>query len=110
MYSLQTLHFLFDIVNFSTFELFNKPIWLEMHFTFFIMHKKEDELPFLNCTFSFCVTESSLDDLMDEIVTADNRGVSIGRNGSSVPSWSFGQSFFFSSTVVTTIGNNTNRM
>ena len=43
---------------------------------------------------------------MDEIVTADNRGVSIGRNGSSVPSWSFGQSFFFSSTVVTTIGNN----
>lgn len=51
-----------------------------------------------------CITESSLDDLMDEIVTADNRGVSIGRNGSSVPSWSFGQSFFFSSTVVTTIG------
>jgi len=51
-----------------------------------------------------CITESSLDDLMDEIVTADNRGVSIGRNGSSVASWSFGQSFFFSSTVVTTIG------
>ena len=49
-------------------------------------------------------SESSLDDLMDEIVTADNRGVSIGRNGSSVASWSFGQSFFFSSTVVTTIG------
>ena len=48
-----------------------------------------------------------MDDLMDEIVTADNRGVSIGRNGSSVPSWSFGQSFFFSSTVVTTIGNTT---
>ena len=39
-----------------------------------------------------------------EIVRANDRGVSVFRNGTSVPSWSFGQSFFFSSTVVTTIG------
>ena len=44
------------------------------------------------------------DDLIDEIIKTNNRGVSIGRNGSAVASWSFGQSFFFSSTVVTTIG------
>jgi len=51
-----------------------------------------------------CVAESDLDDLIDEIIKTNNRGVSIGRNGSAVASWSFGQSFFFSSTVVTTIG------
>ena len=48
--------------------------------------------------------DSSLDDLIEEIVSANNRGVSLEKNGSAVPSWSFGQSFFFSSTVVTTIG------
>jgi hypothetical protein len=37
-------------------------------------------------------------------VEANNRGVAIAANGSNVPSWSFGQSFFFASTVVTTIG------
>jgi len=51
-----------------------------------------------------CITDSSLDDLIEEIVNANNRGVSLEKNGSAVPSWSFGQSFFFSSTVVTTIG------
>merc|ERR1712109_434190 len=51
-----------------------------------------------------CVTDSELDDLIDEVIKANNRGVDVGRNGSSVASWSFGQSFFFSSTVVTTIG------
>ena len=54
--------------------------------------------------FSSFFAESELDDLIDEIIKTNNRGVSIGRNGSAVASWSFGQSFFFSSTVVTTIG------
>lgn len=35
---------------------------------------------------------------------ASNRGVSAARNVSGGPNWSFGQSLFFSSTVVTTIG------
>ena len=52
----------------------------------------------------FFFLDSELDDLIDEVIKANNRGVDVGRNGSSVPSWSFGQSFFFSSTVVTTIG------
>jgi hypothetical protein len=39
------------------------------------------------------------------VVKASNRGVSAARNASGEPNWSFGQSLFFSSTVVTTIGN-----
>ena len=54
------------------------------------------------CIFLFL--DSELDDLIDEVIKANNRGVDVGRNGSNVASWSFGQSFFFSSTVVTTIG------
>ena len=55
---------------------------------------------------------SDLDALINAIVEADNRGVTLAPmadrsngNNVSVPSWSFGQSFFFASTVVTTIGN-----
>ena len=50
--------------------------------------------------------------MINAIVEADNRGVTLAPmadtangNNASVPSWSFGQSFFFASTVVTTIGN-----
>lgn len=49
-------------------------------------------------------SDDALEDFMMDIVYANDRGVSIFKNGTSVPSWSFGQSFFFSSTVVTTIG------
>ncbi|TRY78120.1 hypothetical protein TCAL_09780 [Tigriopus californicus] len=52
-----------------------------------------------------CIEAHDLEELMSDVVDANNRGVSLGWNGSvSVPSWSFGQSFFFSSTVITTIG------
>ncbi|XP_037089633.1 potassium channel subfamily K member 1-like isoform X2 [Pollicipes pollicipes] len=51
-----------------------------------------------------CVTESDLEDLITEVVLANNRGVSASKNISSGSNWSFGQSFFFSATVVTTIG------
>ncbi|KAK3868059.1 hypothetical protein Pcinc_026535 [Petrolisthes cinctipes] len=51
-----------------------------------------------------CVSDAELEDLIVEIITANNRGVSAARNVSGEPNWSFGQSFFFSSTIVTTIG------
>ncbi|XP_037089612.1 potassium channel subfamily K member 1-like isoform X1 [Pollicipes pollicipes] len=51
-----------------------------------------------------CVPESDLEDLITEVVLANNRGVSASKNISSGSNWSFGQSFFFSATVVTTIG------
>ncbi|XP_063908949.1 potassium channel subfamily K member 1-like isoform X2 [Zophobas morio] len=50
------------------------------------------------------VTDQALEELISEIVKASNRGVSAARNASGEPNWSFGQSLFFSSTVVTTIG------
>lgn len=51
-----------------------------------------------------CVTDSDLEKLITEIISANNRGVSAIKNATSEPNWSFGQSFFFSSTIVTTIG------
>ncbi|XP_046985563.1 potassium channel subfamily K member 1-like [Schistocerca americana] len=51
-----------------------------------------------------CVTDEALEELIEEVVRASNRGVSAAKNASGEPNWSFGQSLFFSSTVVTTIG------
>ncbi|XP_053604409.1 potassium channel subfamily K member 1-like isoform X2 [Plodia interpunctella] len=51
-----------------------------------------------------CVSDDDLELLLNEVVRASNRGVSASRNVSGGPNWSFGQSLFFSSTVVTTIG------
>jgi len=50
------------------------------------------------------VPEEELDKLLLDVVRATNRGVAVTRNLSSEPNWSFGQSFFFAGTVVTTIG------
>lgn len=49
-------------------------------------------------------TDQALEDLITEIIKANNRGVSAIKNATGEPNWSFGQSLFFSSTVVTTIG------
>jgi potassium channel subfamily K protein 1 len=55
----------------------------------------------------FCfLSDDDLEKLIEEVVKASNRGVSAARNASGEPNWSFGQSLFFSSTVVTTIGTN----
>ncbi|XP_013173540.1 PREDICTED: potassium channel subfamily K member 1-like isoform X1 [Papilio xuthus] len=50
------------------------------------------------------VLEGDLEALLEEVIKASNRGVSASKNVTSGPNWSFGQSLFFSSTVVTTIG------
>ncbi|RVE55026.1 hypothetical protein evm_000446 [Chilo suppressalis] len=50
------------------------------------------------------VTDEDLETLLDEVIRASNRGVTASKNVSGGPNWSFGQSLFFSSTVVTTIG------
>ncbi|KAL1138670.1 hypothetical protein AAG570_008732 [Ranatra chinensis] len=50
------------------------------------------------------MADKALEELIDEVVKASNRGVSAAHNVSGEPNWSFGQSLFFSSTVVTTIG------
>lgn len=53
---------------------------------------------------SLTFLDDALEKLIGEVVHASNRGVSAVRNASGEPNWSFGQSLFFSSTVVTTIG------
>lgn len=48
--------------------------------------------------------DAALESLISEVVAASNRGVSAANNVTGTPNWSFGQSLFFSSTVITTIG------
>ncbi|XP_073955434.1 potassium channel subfamily K member 6-like isoform X1 [Choristoneura fumiferana] len=50
------------------------------------------------------VLADDLESLLEVVVQASNRGVPAAQNVSGGPNWSFGQSLFFSSTVVTTIG------
>ncbi|GFW68232.1 potassium channel subfamily K member 1 [Trichonephila clavipes] len=45
-----------------------------------------------------------LEHFLVKIIAANNRGVSAAGNVSNELNWSFGQSIFFSSTVITTIG------
>jgi len=49
-----------------------------------------------------CVDEKSLEDYVASVIKHSRRGVTLSTN--QVPNWSFGQSFFFSGTVITTIG------
>ena len=51
------------------------------------------------------LSDDDLEKLIVEIVRANDRGISPLRNFSNEMTWSFGQALFFSSTVVTTIGN-----
>ncbi|GIY46112.1 potassium channel subfamily K member 1 [Caerostris darwini] len=51
-----------------------------------------------------CVSDEGLENFIVKIIAANNRGVSAVGNVSSELNWSFGQSIFFSSTVITTIG------
>ncbi|XP_023224491.1 potassium channel subfamily K member 1-like [Centruroides sculpturatus] len=51
-----------------------------------------------------CVKDEELEYLIVTVINANNRGVSAVNNVTMEPNWSFGQSLFFSSTVITTIG------
>lgn len=50
------------------------------------------------------IAESELDDFLEAIIVASQHGISALRNSSNEMNWSFGQSLFFATTVVTTIG------
>lgn len=60
---------------------------------------------FLKLIIFYLFSDDELEDFIKEIITANNRGVSAVGNVTMEPNWSFGQSIFFSSTVITTIGN-----
>lgn len=53
---------------------------------------------------SIFVSDVSLEDLIEKILSAANKGISVSRDDPGESNWSFAQSLFFSSTVVTTIG------
>lgn len=68
----------------------------------FILNLRRSRMAFLED--HPCITDDDLEKLIVDIIQANNRGVSAAKNVTSEPNWSFGQSFFFSSTIVTTIG------
>lgn len=45
-----------------------------------------------------------LDEFVDVLLEANKAGISVSHNVSNVPNWSFGQSFFFATSVLTTVG------
>lgn len=54
------------------------------------------------CVYLFA--DDELENLISEVQKASSRGISVLQNASSEPNWTFGQTLFFSTTVVTTIG------
>jgi hypothetical protein len=60
-----------------------------------------------NCednNFYVLLTEDDLDQFIETVIEAHKAGVTATKNISNVPNWSFGQSFFFATSVLTTIG------
>ncbi|KAM3910592.1 potassium channel subfamily K member 6 isoform 1-T2 [Leptodactylus fuscus] len=51
-----------------------------------------------------CVNESSLETLLQKVISANKFGVSVLNNASNESNWDFASSLFFSSTLVTTVG------
>ena len=52
----------------------------------------------------FACTGDDLDEFVDVLLEANKAGISVSHNVSNVPNWSFGQSFFFATSVLTTVG------
>ncbi|XP_054729479.1 potassium channel subfamily K member 1-like isoform X1 [Anastrepha obliqua] len=50
------------------------------------------------------ISDEDLEEFLNAVITANDRGISPLRNATNEMNWSFGQAFFFSSTVITTIG------
>ena len=51
---------------------------------------------------SIIIADSELDSYIAAVTRDSQRGVTLATK--NIPNWSFGQSFFFSGTVITTIG------
>ncbi|XP_038642153.1 potassium channel subfamily K member 1-like [Scyliorhinus canicula] len=57
---------------------------------------------FLNL--SSCLVQSDLERFLAKVLVADRYGVSVLSNASSKTNWDFASSFFFASTLITTVG------
>lgn len=49
-------------------------------------------------------SDDDLEELIDDILKINDKGVSVLRNATGDLNWSFGQALIFSATVITTIG------
>ncbi|GCB78551.1 hypothetical protein scyTo_0019428 [Scyliorhinus torazame] len=53
---------------------------------------------------SSCLAQSDLERFLEKVLVADRYGVSVLSNASSKTNWDFASSFFFASTLITTVG------
>jgi len=102
--ALLLLYLLYLLLGASVFSAIEAPVEVEMT-------KGLSESRNLFLANHPCVQESDLDDLLSQVVYTSKRGVYLperledGEDSvEQAPNWSFGQSFFFSATVITTIG------
>lgn len=87
-----------DLTFYSEWQLDSILIlWLEKCFNIGVDNNKA-------IYYVFCVSDAELEDFIDAIVKAANGGILATNNVTFSSSWSFGQSFFFVGTFLTTIG------
>ena len=55
-----------------------------------------------------CINDDDLERFLEHVIAVKEQGISPLGNASEQPSWSFGSSFFFAGTVITTIGKRRN--
>lgn len=51
-----------------------------------------------------CISDADIEEFIEQVTKLQGHGVSPLHNATSELNWSFGQALFFSSTVITTIG------
>ncbi|KAG8193361.1 hypothetical protein JTE90_022989 [Oedothorax gibbosus] len=94
---LTAFYLLFLVIGASIFSAIEAPIEIDI-----IRDLRNERAKFLSD--HTCLTDDALENFIVKIIAANNRGVSAAGNVSNELNWSFGQSIFFSSTVITTIG------
>ncbi|XP_035827598.1 potassium channel subfamily K member 1, partial [Aplysia californica] len=99
LFALGIFYILFLVIGAAVFAAIEEPPESRL-----VDHIKDVRAAFLQ-KHNGCMTNDELETFITEVVQAANRGVSAVKNATqSEPNWSFGQAFFFASTVVTTIG------
>ncbi|XP_071043899.1 potassium channel subfamily K member 1 [Parasteatoda tepidariorum] len=94
---LTAFYLLFLVIGASIFSAIEAPIEISI-----IRDLQNERAKFMRD--HSCLTDEALEHFIVKIIAANNRGVSAAGNASNELNWSFGQSIFFSSTVITTIG------
>jgi len=102
LFVLFCFYVLFLVIGASIFSAIEGP--LEVRRIKDLRARRAEFLNTYSKSFSCGMTDDDLESFISDIVTAASQGVRATRNVTYEPNWSFGQSLFFSSTVITTIG------